>query len=92
MGVQIEKVIYSKSSLKFLMRSDEKTRNMVRTGINDCLKTIPPSGDVKPIKGCTDGKKRLRLGKIRVIFMYIKIDGETAISIYDIGYRGDIYK
>ncbi|MDE6620990.1 MAG: type II toxin-antitoxin system RelE/ParE family toxin [Lachnospiraceae bacterium] len=46
----------------------------------------------KPMQGYKDGRKRLRVGKYRVIYRY-KIDREIEILlIMEIGSRGDIYK
>lgn len=45
-------------------------------------------GDIKPMQGFVDGRKRLRVGGYRIIF---KIFGED-LYILEIGSRGDINK
>ena len=45
--------------------------------------------DIKPLKGIWDGFSRLRVGKIRVIFL---VDLEQdELFIYLIDFRGDVY-
>ncbi len=52
----------------------------------------PPKGDIKLLQGYSDGRKRLRIGKYRIIYNY-KQDGSIEILyIMDINTRGDIYK
>ena len=43
------------------------------------------------MQGYSDGRKRLRVGKYRVIFKFVSYD-EIVIWVIDIGSRGDIYK
>ena len=82
---------YSKASLKFLGKLDKKSVNRIRAAIQG-LASNPPEGDIKPLQGYNDGRKRLRVGSWRVIFRY-DIDGSIEIVVViDIGNRGDIYK
>lgn len=46
--------------------------------------------DVKKMKGNWEGFYRLRIGKIRVIFT-VNLTSAN-VEIYEIGFRGDIYK
>ncbi len=79
---------YSKESLNFLAKTDEKTRSRIRNAIYDLTKD-PPEGDIKLMQGFADGRKRLRVGIYRVIF---NVENTDTIKIIDIGSRGDIYK
>ena len=82
---------YSRDALKFLNKLDKKSVQRIRTAISGLTRT-PPEGDIKPLQGYTDNRKRLRVGSWRVIFKY-GIEGEIEILfILDIGNRGDIYK
>lgn len=86
----VDEVRYSKDARNFLKKADEKTKSLIREGIEG-LKTIPSSGDIKPLEGFKDGRMRLRVGKYRVIYRYE--DGIVfVLLIIDIGSRGDIYK
>ena len=82
---------YSKDALKFLSRLDKKSVTLIREAITGiALET--PSGDIKTIKGYTDGRKRLRVGSWRVIYKKIDENMLEVILVIDIGNRGDIYK
>lgn len=82
---------YSKDSLKFLSKLDKKSVERIREAIKG-LTLKPPVGDVKPMAGYSDGRKRLRVGSWRVIYKY-GTDGDVEVLlIIDIGNRGDIYK
>lgn len=89
------KIKYGKSALKFLAKADSSLVQNIRKAIND-LTQNPPEGDIKPMAGYKDGRKRLRYGKYRIIFRYDNEseNGETVaiLFIMNIGSRGDIYK
>jgi len=55
------RIEYSKASLKFLAKLDRKSVERIRSAIQGLLKT-PPEGDIKPMSGFTDGRRRLRVG------------------------------
>lgn len=82
---------YSKSSLKFLGKLDKKSVDRIREAINGLTRT-PPEGDIKPMQGYTDGRKRLRVGSWRVIYRVDTDNRVEILLIIDIGNRGDIYK
>ncbi len=82
---------YSKDAIKFLAKLDKKSVARIRTAIEG-LCTVPPEGDIKPMQGYTDGRKRLRVGSWRVIYKQTSEDTVEVIYIIDIGNRGDIYK
>lgn len=81
---------YSKSSLKFLGKLDKKSVDRIREAINGLTRT-PPEGDIKPMQGYTDGRKRLRVGSWRVIYRVDTDNRVEILLIIDIGNRGDIY-
>lgn len=82
---------FSKDSLKFLSRLDNKSVVRIRSAIHG-LTLTPPKGDIKAMQGYSDNRKRLRVGSWRVIYRY-SIENEIEILlILDIGNRGDIYK
>ena len=82
---------YSKKSLKFLSRLDGRSVTRIRSAIQGLTHT-PPEGDVKPMQGYSDGRKRLRVGEWRVLFRYSAQDEIEILFIIEIGNRGDIYK
>lgn len=85
------KIIYSKDSIKFLAKLDKKSVYRIKEAIEG-LVIIPPKGDIKPMQGYNDGRKRLRVGEWRIIYRYDKNDEIKILFIIDIGNRGDIYK
>ena len=69
--------------------SDYKTANPRR---DIGLTENPPAGDIKFMKGYSDGRQRLRVGKYRVVFRYGH-DGQIEIlEVLNIDSRGGIYK
>lgn len=82
---------YSKDSLKFLSKLDKKSIARIREAISG-LAENPPVGDIKPMQGYTDGRKRLRVGSWRIIYKRINENTVEIIFVIDIGNRGDIYK
>ena len=80
-------IIYSKQAVKTINGLDSATKQRIKTAICQL-----PDGDVKPLKGYTDGRQRLRVGKYRIVFRYIEEKDETTLFIMEIGSRGDIYK
>lgn len=84
-------VRYTRDALKFLSKQDKKTVARIREAIAGLTQT-PPQGDIKPMQGYSDGRKRLRVGQWRIIYQNTQ-DGQVEILlILDIGNRGDIYK
>lgn len=82
----------SKAAQKFIKTRDAKEKQRIRTIIDTNLKQLPATGDIKPLEGYSDNRKRLRLGSIRIIFRYDEDNKLLILSILDIGNRGDIYK
>ena len=85
------KIKYSRDALKFLSKLDKKSVERVRAAIQG-LTLDPPIGDIKPMQGYNDGRKRLRVGGWRIIFKYGEESEIEILFVIDIGNRGDIYK
>ncbi|PPJ64143.1 type II toxin-antitoxin system RelE family toxin [Cuspidothrix issatschenkoi] len=88
---------FSKNALKFIKKLSDKDTERVRNKILQLLNSVEESGlvpsgelDIKTLEGEWQGFLRMRVGKIRIIFT---VDVEQdELQIYDIGFRGDIYK
>ena len=85
------KIKYSRDALKFLAKLDAKSVNRIRNAIQGLTMT-PPLGDIKPMQGYNDGRKRLRVGSWRIIFKYGEESEIEILFVIEIGNRGDIYK
>lgn len=85
------KIVYSKSAIKFLAKLDQKSVARIRDAIEG-LTHNPPDGDIKPMQGYADGRKRLRVGTWRVIYRIDAAEQLEILFVIDIGNRGDIYK
>lgn len=85
------KIRYSKDAIKFLSKLDKKSVARIREAIKG-LTLNPPVGDIKPMNGYDDGRKRLRVGSFRVIYKNEFDNIVEIIFVIDIGNRGDIYK
>lgn len=82
---------YSKKAVKYINGLDRPTKQRIKKAIEG-LTARPPVGDIKLLQGFDDGRKRLRVGKYRIIYNYLP-DGEIQILyIMDVDSRGDIYK
>lgn len=82
---------YAKAAAKALESLDRPTKARIRAGIL-ALTLHPPQGDIKVMQGYHDGRRRLRVGKYRVVFRYGREGQLEILHIMDIGSRGDIYK
>lgn len=85
------KILYSKNAYKFLSKLDKKSVQRIRNAVYG-LTLNPPEGNIVPLKGYSDGRKRLRLGNWRIIFRIDDNDEVKVLFIIDIGNRGDVYK
>lgn len=81
------KIVFSRSAKKYVESLDSKTKNRIKEAIENL-----PRGDVKMLKGYDDKRMRLRVGKYRIIYNYIKENEIEILYIIDIDSRGDIYK
>lgn len=87
----IMRISFSKSAVKAIERLNSSEKQLIKSKIDGLIR-IPPEGDIKTVKGMSEGLKRLRVGKYRVIFRIIEGKVDTVLEIIDIGSRGDIYK
>ncbi len=85
------KIEYSKKAAKYINALDKPTKQRIKAGIEG-LTAQPPQGDIKMLQGYTDGRKRLRIGKYRIIYNYLPDGGIEVLYIIDVNSRGDIYK
>ena len=83
---------YSKDALKFLNKQNKNTVTLIRTKIKQNLTIKPPTGNVVKLEGYNDNRKRLKIGKWRVIFRHDVENKKDILKIIDIDSRGDIYK
>jgi mRNA interferase RelE/StbE len=88
MCVQIE---YSKKAAKYINGLDRPTKQRIKKAIEG-LTDQPPRGDIKLLQGYTDGRKRLRVGKYRIIYNYLPNGEIEILYIMNVDSRGDIYK
>ena len=82
---------YSKSAVKYINKLDKTIKQRMKKAIEG-LTMSPPKGDIKLLQGYTDGRKRLRIGKYRIIYNYLPNGMMIVLYIMDIDSRGDIYK
>lgn len=66
-------------------------KQRIKTAIEGLTQT-PPQGDIKLLQGYTDGRKRLRVGKYRIIYIYLPNGEIQILYIINIDSRGDVYK
>lgn len=92
MSRKVNEIRFSKAAQKFIKTRNEKDRQHIREIIQNNLIQLPATGDIKPLEGYTDGRKRLRMGSVRIIFRYDEENRLLILYILDIGNRGDIYK
>ena len=90
-------VKFRKQAVKFLQKARPEEAARIQDQINQLYKSVSDRGiipfnelDIKKMKGKWEGFYRLRISKIRVVFI-VELTASD-IEIYAIGYRGDIYK
>jgi mRNA interferase RelE/StbE len=88
----VDEVRYSRAARKFIKSRTQKEKEHLKDIIENNLKHLPASGDIKPLEGYSDNRRRLRTGSIRIVFRYDEEGNLLILSIIDIGNRGDIYK
>ena len=82
---------YSKRAVKYINGLDRPTKQRIKSAIEG-LTEDPPKGDIKLLQGFTDGRKRIRVGKYRIIYNYLLNGKIEILYIMDIDSRGDVYK
>ena len=85
------KIKYSRKAAKYINALDRPTKQRIRVAIEGLTET-PPKGDIKSMQGFSDGRKRLRVGKYRIIYNYLSDEEIEILYIYNVDSRGDIYK
>lgn len=86
--MQIE---YSKKAVKYINGLGKPTKQRIKKAIEG-LTENPPKGDIKILQGYTDERKRLRVGKYRIIYNYLQNGKIEILYIMNINSRGNIYK
>lgn len=81
---------YSKQAQKDIRKLPKDVARLIKQAIEGLIEN-PPKGDIKTMQGYSDGRKRLRVGKYRVVYQYIN-DSSICVWIIEVGSRGDIYK
>lgn len=82
---------FKKKAAKAIEQMDRPTKQRIKSAIIG-LTLTPPQGDIKLLRGFTDGRMRLRVGQYRIIYRYDNHNNVEVLMILDIGARGDIYK
>ena len=90
-------VKFRKQAVKFLQKANSEDVAKIQSQLNQLLTAIEQQSiilftelDIKKMKGDWEGFYRLRVGKIRVIFI---VDFDSSeLEVYTIGARGDVYK
>ncbi|MCX6146909.1 MAG: type II toxin-antitoxin system RelE/ParE family toxin [Candidatus Kapabacteria bacterium] len=91
------KIKFHKNSIKFLEKCNTNDKERIRVKLKDLLNLYNGTKisnltklNIKNLEGEWKGFKRLKIGKIRVIFRVSLVDEE--IEVFEIDFRGDIYK
>jgi mRNA interferase RelE/StbE len=86
-------VTISKSEKKYTEKIEAKRKDNLMEHIKELKNWVENRGqvilDIKALKGQWEGKFRLRIGNIRVLFEIVL--AERQIKILYIGPRGDVY-
>lgn len=85
------KIEYSKRAVKYINTLDKPTKQRIKAGIEGLAEKYP-KGDIKMLQGYSDGRKRLRIGKYRIIYNYNQNGEIEILHIMSVDTRGDIYK
>ena len=85
------KIEYAKKAVKYIESLDRPTKQRIKAGIEG-LTENPPKGDIRVMQGYSDGRKRLRIGKYRIVYNYNQNEGIKILYIMNVVARGDVYK
>ncbi len=85
------KIEYAKKAVKYIESLDRPTKQRIKAGIEG-LTENPPKGDIRVMQGYSDGRKRLRIGKYRIVYNYNQNEGIKILYIMNVDARGDVYK
>jgi len=91
------RIRFHNRAIKALEKLDEKDKERVRIKLKSLTSTIEAQEiipfkdlDIKRLDGEWKGFLRMCTGKIRIIFRINKEEG--SLLVYEIDYRGDVYK
>ncbi|HEX9655074.1 MAG TPA: type II toxin-antitoxin system RelE/ParE family toxin [bacterium] len=91
------RIVFSKNAVKFLEKLTEKEKGRVREKVNSLVTSIEREGfipfrelNIRKLEGEWEGFLRMRLGKIRIVFKIERVTNE--LQVYEIDFRGNIYK
>ena len=82
---------FTRDAEKYLNALDRPTQRRIHTAIRGLLEN-PPRGDIKALVSYSDDRKRLRVGKYRIMFRFNQEGDIEILLILDINSRGDVYK
>ena len=82
------KIEYAKPAAKYIESLDRPTKQRIKAGIEK-LTENPPKGDIKTLQGYSDGRKRLRIGKYRIIYNYKQDDKIEILFVMNVDTRGE---
>lgn len=85
------KIEYTKKAKKYIETLDKPTKLRIKAGIEG-LAQEPAKGDIRTLQGYEDGRKRLRVGKYRIIYKYLEDGTMKILLVINVDSRGDIYK
>ena len=86
--MQIE---YSKKAAKYISGLDRSAKQRIKTAIEG-LTENPPKGDINLMQGFSYGRKRLRVGKYRIVYNHFQDEYIAILHIINVDSRGGIYK
>jgi mRNA interferase RelE/StbE len=91
------RVNFHNNAIKFLEKCPNNDKEKIKVKIKQLVDYYQGIGltnyhdlKVKNLEGVWKGFRRLRIGKIRIIYFIDKTNEE--LLIYEIDYRGDVYK
>lgn len=82
---------YSKKAAKYIAGLNRPTKQRIKKAIEGLLQ-LPPQGDIKTLQGFSDNRKRLRVGKYRIVYLNCQNGEIKILYIINVDSRGDIYK
>ena len=85
------RIEYIKRAAKYIDSLDRPAKQRIKKAIEG-LTEQPPKGDIRMLQGFSDGRKRLRVGKYRIIYNYLPSGEVEILYIVNVDSRGDIYK
>lgn len=85
------RIEYSRKAANYIESLDRPTKQRIKAGIEG-LTEWPPKGDIRILQGYSDGRKRLRIGKYRIIYNYLPSGKIEVLYIINVDTRGDVYK